>query len=145
MLELALIENIQRADLNPIEEALAYQALIQEFGLTQELVAKQVGRDRTTITNSLRLLTLTPKAREALINQYEHFSEGHARALIGISREEDQIAAMGKIINLKLNVRQAEDLAARIKAAELPDSVAQEDTVRTERPSPGIEDPEVHF
>ena len=86
MLELALIENIQRADLNPIEEALAYQALVQEFGLTQELVAKAVGKDRSTITNALRLLTLAPKVREALINQYEHFSEGHARALVGINR-----------------------------------------------------------
>jgi ParB family chromosome partitioning protein len=118
MLELALIENIQRADLNPIEEALAYQALIQEFGLTQEMVAKQVGKERSTITNALRLLQLAPKVREALINQQENFSEGHARALIGITREEDQIAAMGKIITQKLNVRQAEELAARIKAAE---------------------------
>jgi ParB family transcriptional regulator, chromosome partitioning protein len=126
MLELALIENIQRADLNPIEEALAYQALIQEFGLTQEMVAKQVGKDRSTITNALRLLQLTPKVREALINQLENFSEGHARALIGISREEDQIAAMGKIITQKLNVRQAEELAARIKAAERLQNGAQE-------------------
>lgn len=121
MLELALVENIQRADLNPIEEALAYQALIQEFGLTQEMVAKEVGRDRSTITNSIRLLQLTPKVRDALINQQEHFSEGHARALIGITREEDQITAMGKIIALKLNVRQAEELAARIKAVERAD------------------------
>ncbi|MFL5658930.1 MAG: ParB/RepB/Spo0J family partition protein [Ktedonobacteraceae bacterium] len=118
MLELALIENIQRADLNPIEEALAYQALIQEFGLTQEMVAKQVGKDRSTITNSIRLLQLAPKVREALINQPESFSEGHARALIGIAREEDQIIAKDKIIALKLSVRQAEELAARIKAAE---------------------------
>src|SRR5436305_13268710 len=105
MLELALIENIQRADLNPIEEALAYQALLQEVGLTQEMVAKQVGKDRSTITNALRLLHLAPKVREALINQPEHFSEGHARALIAIAREEDQITATGKIITLKLNVR----------------------------------------
>src|SRR3989454_2845512 len=118
MLELALVENIQRADLNPIEEALAYQALIQEFGLTQEMVAKQVGKDRSTITNAIRLLQLAPKVREALINQPESFSEGHARALIGIAREEDQIIAKDKIIALKLNVRQAEELAARIKAAE---------------------------
>ncbi len=145
MLELALIENIQRADLNPIEEALAYQALIQEFGLTQEMVAKQVSRDRTTITNSLRLLTLTPKVREALINQYEHFSEGHARALIGISRDEDQIAAMDKIITLKLNVRQAEELAARIKAAERPNGAAQEDSVATQRHSAEIEDLKAQF
>ena len=121
MLELALIENIQRADLNPIEEALAYQALIQEFGLTQEIVARQVGKDRSTITNSIRLLQLAPKVREALINQPESFSEGHARALIGIAREEDQIIAKDKIIALKLNVRQAEELAARIKAAERAD------------------------
>jgi ParB family chromosome partitioning protein len=118
MLELALIENIQRADLNAIEEALAYSSLIQEFGLTQEMVAKRVGKDRSTITNSLRLLQLAPKVREALINQLENFSEGHARALIGISREEEQILAMNKIIALKLNVRQAEELAATLKSAE---------------------------
>src|SRR6266704_5254315 len=126
MLELALIENIQRADLNPIEEALAYATLVQEFGLTQEMVAKRVGKDRTTITNALRLLTLVPKVREALINQPEHFSEGHARALVGIAREEDQIAAMGKIIALKLNVRQAEELAAKIKAAQDIDAAVQQ-------------------
>jgi ParB family transcriptional regulator, chromosome partitioning protein len=125
MLELALIENIQRADLNPIEEALAYQALIQDFGLTQEMVAKQVGKDRSTITNSVRLLQLASRVREALVNQHDHFSEGHARALIGIAREEDQITAMSKIIALKLNVRQAEELAARIKAAERADNAKQ--------------------
>jgi ParB family chromosome partitioning protein len=125
MLELALIENIQRADLSAIEEALAYQALIQDFGLTQEMVARQVGKDRSTITNSIRLLQLAPKLREALVNQQEHFTEGHARALIGITREEDQITAMGKIITLKLNVRQAEELAARIKGAERADNAQQ--------------------
>jgi ParB family chromosome partitioning protein len=77
-----------------------------------------VGKDRSTITNSIRLLQLAPKVREALINQPESFSEGHARALIGIAREEDQIIAKDKIIALRLNVRQAEELAARIKAAE---------------------------
>lgn len=118
MLALALIENIQRADLNAIEEALAYQALVQEFGMTQEAVAKQVGKDRSTITNSLRLLQLAPKVREALMNQSENFSEGHARALIGITSEENQIIAMGKIITEKLNVRQAEELATQIKAAQ---------------------------
>lgn len=120
MLALALIENIQREDLNPIEEALAYQALVAEFDLTQEEVAKQVGRDRSTITNALRLLQLAPQVREALMNPYEYpnFTEGHARALMGIPREEDQVAAMGKVLELKLNVRQTEELAARIKAAE---------------------------
>src|SRR5258708_13909503 len=104
MVELGLMENIQRADLNPIEEALAYQALIQKFGLTQELVAKQVGRDRTTITNYLRLLTLTPKVRQPLINQYQHFTEVHAPPLIDITREDDQIASIRKIITLNLNI-----------------------------------------
>lgn len=118
MLELALIENIQRADLNPIEEALAYQALVEEFGLTHEKVAQQVGKERTTITNSLRLLQLAPRVREALINQLENFTEGHARALIGITREEDQVLAMEQVIALRLNVRQTEELADRIKARE---------------------------
>jgi ParB family transcriptional regulator, chromosome partitioning protein len=144
MLELALIENIQRADLNPIEEALAYQALIHEFGLTQEMIARAVGKDRTTITNALRLLTLAPKVREALVNQLENFSEGHARALAGINREEDQVAAMGKIIALKLNVRQAEELAARIKAAERAD-VAQELSASPPKRSAELEDLESQF
>jgi ParB family transcriptional regulator, chromosome partitioning protein len=146
MLELALIENLQRADLNPIEEALAYQALLQEFGLTQEMVAKQVGKDRSTITNALRLLQLAPKVREALINQPEHFSEGHARALVGIGREEDQITAMGKIIALRLNVRQAEELAAKIKAAQDIETAAQQVIAsRAGRRSSEDEDIETQF
>ena len=145
MLELALIENIQRADLNPIEEALAYQALIQEFGLTQEMVAKQVGKDRSTIANALRLLHLAPKVREALINQPEYFTEGHARALIGIAREEDQIAAMGKIISQRLNVRQAEELAARIKAGERLEGAVMHVNSTPPGRSAEIEDLETQF
>lgn len=144
MLEMALIENIQRADLNPIEEALAYQALIQDFGLTQEQVARQVGKDRSTITNSVRLLQLAPKVRDALINQPENFSEGHARALIGIAREEDQITAMGKIIALKLNVRQAEELAASIKGKEDVNAVIERMTTPQPRPAE-IQELETHF
>ncbi len=144
MLEMALIENIQRADLNPIEEALAYQALIQEFGLTQELVAKQVGKDRSTVTNSLRLLQLAPKVREALINQPENFSEGHARALVGITSEENQLTAMNQIIALHLNVRQAEELASRIKAAQDIESAVRQIAPATRR-SPEQESLESHF
>lgn len=118
MLEMALIENIQRADLNPIEEALAYQALLQEFSLTQEMVAKQVGKDRSTITNSLRLLQLPVPIREKLMNQVEGFTEGHARALLAITDEEEQIKAMNSIIALRLTVRQAEEMAKRLKVAE---------------------------
>jgi ParB family transcriptional regulator, chromosome partitioning protein len=146
MLELALIENLQRADLNPIEEALAYQSLLQEFGLTQEMVAKQVGKDRSTITNALRLLQLAPKVREALINQPTYFSEGHARALVGIASEEDQITAMSKIIALRLNVRQAEELAARMKAAQDVEAAAQQVIAsRAGRHSPEDEDLETQF
>ncbi len=144
MLEMALIENIQRADLNPIEEALAYQSLIQDFGLTQEQVARQVGKDRSTITNSVRLLQLAPKVRDALINQPEHFSEGHARALIGIASEEDQITAMGKIIALKLNVRQAEELAASIKGKEDVNAVIERITTPQPR-STEVQELETHF
>jgi ParB family chromosome partitioning protein len=144
MLELALIENIQRAALNPIEEALAYQALVQEFGLTQELIAKRVGKDRSTVANSLRLLQLTAKVHEALIKQPEYFSEGHARALIGITREEDQVTAMGKIIALRLNVRQAEELAAQMKAAQDLDAALERISPKLRR-SPEMEDLETHF
>ncbi len=144
MLEMALIENIQRADLNPIEEALAYQALVQDFGMTQERVARQVGKDRSTITNSMRLLQLAPKVRDALINQPENFSEGHARALIGISREEDQITAMGKIITLRLNVRQAEELAASMKDKQDVDAVIERMTTSPSRPAEEQE-LETHF
>ena len=143
MLELALIENIQRADLNPIEEALAYQALIQEFGLTQEMVARQVGKDRSTVTNALRLLQLTPRVREALMNQLENFTEGHARALVGIAREEDQVQAMNQIIALRLNVRQAEELATRIKAAENVEQAVK--SVAAPRRPPELDDLETHF
>ena len=144
MLELALIENIQRADLNPIEEALAYQALIQDFGMTRETVAKQVGKDRTTVTNSLRLLQLAPKVREMLAQQSEHFTEGHARALVGISREEDQVTAMGKIVTLGLNVRQTEELASRMKASEDVEAAIQHVTLPSRR-SPEMDELETQF
>lgn len=145
MLELALIENIQRADLNPIEEALAYQALIEEYGLTQEAVARQVSKDRTTITNALRLLQLAPKVREALVNSLENFTEGHARALVGITREEDQITAMNQVINLKLNVRQTEELAARIKAAERANANQGAQMAPAQSRSPDLDDLEAQF
>jgi ParB family chromosome partitioning protein len=110
------------------------------------MVAKQVGKNRSTITNSMRLLQLAPKVREALMNQPEHFTEGHARTLVGILREEDQITAMGKIIALKLNVRQAEELAAKIKAAQNIDAAVQQVmTSRTARRASEDEDIETQF
>jgi ParB family chromosome partitioning protein len=145
MLELALIENIQRADLNPIEEALAYSALVEEYGMTQEAVARQVSKDRSTITNSLRLLQLAPKVRDALVNQPENFTGGHARALVGITREEDQVTALGKIIALKLNVRQTEELAARIKSAERANASQNAQVSPSQQRSPDLEDLETQF
>jgi ParB family chromosome partitioning protein len=145
MLEMALIENIQRADLNPIEEAMAYHTLVKEFGLTQEMVAKQVGKDRTTVTNALRLLQLAPKVREALMNQLPNFTEGHARTLVGIGREEDQILAMQKIISEGLNVRQAEELAARLKGAQQLEEAVKEVSSAPSQHSAELNSLENHF
>ena len=145
MFEMALIENIQRADLNPIEEAMAYHTLVKEFGLTQEMVAKQVGKDRTTVTNSLRLLQLTPKVREALTNQLPNFTEGHARALVGITQEDDQILAMQKIISEGLNVRQAEELASRLKAPDTSEESIKEVSSPPSQRSSELHSLENHF
>lgn len=145
MLELALIENIQRADLNPIEEALAYQALTQEFGLTQEMIARQVGKDRSTISNTLRLLELAPKVREALINLPESFTEGHARALLGISDEEAQVQAMNQVIAQNLSVRKTEELVARFKAAENIEQAIQSVSATPPARAPEVADLESHF
>lgn len=139
MLEMALIENIQRADLNPIEEAMAYQSLIQEFGLTQEAVARQVGKDRSTVANSLRLLQLAARVREMLMNQLESFTEGHARALIVIRDEEDQIKAMNQIIAQRYTVRQAEELAQRYKNSEDVESAVKRLSTPDPQP-PELED-----
>jgi ParB family chromosome partitioning protein len=104
-----------------------------------------VSKDRSTITNSLRLLQLAPKVREALVNSLENFTEGHARALVGITREEDQVAALGKIIALKLNVRQTEELAARIKAAERAGANQHVQMAQTQQRSRDLEDLEAQF
>jgi ParB family transcriptional regulator, chromosome partitioning protein len=106
MLELALIENIQRQELNPIEEAQAYKKLIETLGLTQEMVAQRVGRDRTFITNYLRLLRL-PEDIQSLVEE-EKLSMGHARALLGIDDPEIQRKLAKKVTELHLSVREIE-------------------------------------
>lgn len=106
--ELALIENLQRQDLNPVEEALGYQTLIEEYGLTQEDTAKQVGKSRPTIANALRLLSLCPQVLEKL--QSGELTAGHARAVLTLKNEKKQQEATQKIIALSLSVRQAETL-----------------------------------
>ncbi len=105
-LELALIENIQRADLNPIEEAKGYLMLSKEFSLTQDSVAKKVGRSRTAVTNAMRLLKLPKKIQQALITS--DISVGHAKVLLGVPEQEDQLAVCDKIIQKNLTVRDTE-------------------------------------
>ncbi len=110
-MEIALIENVQRADLNPIEEAQAYQRLIQEFHLTQEEIAARVSKNRATVTNSMRLLKLDDRVQQLLID--EKISSGHARALLGLENGERQFQTAQKIVEERLSVR--EDRGPRFK------------------------------
>ena len=107
-MELALIENLQRQDLNPVEEALGYQALIEEYGRTQEEAASRVGKSRPAVANALRLLGLCPEVLELL--KSGAISAGHARAVLTLKTEKQQAEAAKKIIALSLSVRQAETL-----------------------------------
>jgi ParB family chromosome partitioning protein len=111
-LELALVENLQRADLGPIEEATAYRALIAEFGLTHDEIARRIGRAKSTITNTLRLLDLDPRVQQALVE--ERISEGHARAIAGLPTEQ-QAPVTTMVIEQALSVRQAEELVRRLR------------------------------
>ena len=104
--ELALIENLQRQDLNPVEESLGYQSLMQEYGLTQEEAAKRVGKSRPAVANALRLLNLNPEVLEMVRNG--KLSAGHARAVLVLKTEKKQMEAAQKIAALGLSVRQAE-------------------------------------
>ncbi len=109
MLELAIIENVQREHLNPIEQAVAYQRLIDECDLTQEEVAQKIGKERTTITNILRLLKLPQNIQESV--KAEEISMGHARALLSIEDPDTQHAVWQKVMEQKLSVRKTEQLA----------------------------------
>ncbi len=111
MLELALVENIQRADLNPLEEAEAYRHLMDDFGLTQEQVAHKVGKDRTTVANMLRLLKMPEALKQAVLEQT--ISEGHARALLQLNDEARERAMLRSVIAKSLSVRQTEGLVRR--------------------------------
>ncbi len=104
----AIIENVQREDLNAIEEALAYNQLIDDFGMSQAQVAEMMGKDRSTITNTLRMLKLTPPVQKLLLNN--DISAGHCRAILQVS-QEDQADFANKIVKDSLSVRKAEDLA----------------------------------
>jgi len=147
LLELALIENIQRAELNPLEEADAYRQLTQDFGLSHEEVAQRVGKSRPAVSNTMRLLQLSDTVKKALIEGYAHtdaddqdidqqyeskfrLSEGHARALLRLSRHQAQDAALTTIMKNRLNVRQTEELVKKLSGEKPP---------RAMKPSPSPE------
>lgn len=112
-LEMALVENLQREDLNPVEAAEAYRRLTEEFGLTQEEVAERLGRDRSSVANALRLLRLPRRLREDLAAGV--LSEGHARALLGLEKVADQLKARDLILKRGLTVRATEALVRRLR------------------------------
>ena len=118
-MELALIENLQRQDLNPVEEALGYKSLMEDFGLTQDEAAQKVGRSRPAVANSLRLLGLCPAVLERL--RKGEMTAGHARAVLSIKSEKKQQEAAQKIIALGLSVRQAELLCRNMTREPLPE------------------------
>jgi len=139
LLELALIENIQRAELNPLEEAEAYRQLTEDFGLSHEEVASRVGKSRPAVSNTLRLLQLSDTVKKALIEGYAHIdeddqdieqqgesrfrlSEGHARALLRLSTYQAQDAALKSVETGRLNVRQTEELVKKL-GGEKPPSI----------------------
>ena len=112
MLELAIIENVQRQDLNPIEEASAYKQMQDEFGMSHDEIAKRVGFNRVTITNKIRLLNIPEPVKEDILNG--KLSEGHARALLGIKDKTSLIAAADLVVKRGMSVREAEALARKI-------------------------------
>jgi ParB family chromosome partitioning protein len=137
-LELALIENVQRADLNPLETAEAYRQLTEDFGLSHGEIANQVGKSRVSITNTLRLLNLPPSVQQALLDNT--ISEGHARALLALPNPQSQAAALQTVIQKNLNVRQTEELVRKLggekpskkpKPLPLPEIQALEERLQT--------------
>lgn len=123
--ELALVENLQREDLNPLEEAMGYRSLIDEFGLTQDEAARSVGKSRSAVTNSLRLLSLSPTVLSMV--QEGSISAGHARALLSIEDESAQAAAAQEIVSKGMSVRGAEQLAARMtKLPRIPEKASRD-------------------
>jgi ParB family chromosome partitioning protein len=133
MLELALVENLQREDINPVEEAEAYRRLTSEFGLTQEQVADRVGRSRPTVANSLRLLSLPRPILESL--RKREISSGHAKALLGVGTPSALLRVWGRVVRRHLSVRQTEALVAKIAARDVPRGTPQAEA----RPEVGLD------
>lgn len=111
--QLSLIENIQREELNPLEEADAYVTLMEKFNLSQESISLQVGKDRSTIANTVRLLKLPAKVKTALVEK--KITAGHARSLLALASPEEQLAALDVILKRGLNVRETEKLITKLK------------------------------
>lgn len=142
MLTLALVENLQRSDLNPLEEAEGYQRLIDEFGLTQQQVAEAVGKDRTTVTNLLRVLTLPAAVRQMV--ERGHLTAGHARALLVLKDERRQLDLANEVVARQLSVRQAEARARELTGGSSPVLATRDDRSRDGSPSePSTTDPAV--
>ena len=118
VMELALIENLQRQDLNPVEEALGYQSLMQDYGLTQEDAAKRVGKSRPAIANALRLLNLSSEVLDKV--RSGELSAGHARAILSLKTEKQQLEAAQKVIALDLSVRQTEMMCKNMSKEVVP-------------------------
>ena len=112
LLEIALIENVQRADLNAMEEAEAYSHLVEDFGLSHEMVARRVGKSRVAVTNTLRLLGLADTVKQALVDG--QITEGHARALLALSTQKAQASVLQTVMNLSMSVRQTEELVRKL-------------------------------
>ena len=138
-LELAIIENVQRADLSPLEEAEAYRQLAEDFNLSHEAIAAQVGKSRVAVTNTLRLLKLPDPVKNALIE--DRISEGHARALLALPTGESQSAALHTVLAKELNVRQTEELVRKLlggtrvrkaKPVPPPDIIELEERLRSD-------------
>ena len=127
-MELALIENLQRQDLNPVEEALGYKSLMEDYGLTQEDAAKRVGKSRPAVANALRLLNLAPEVLEQV--RSGNITAGHARAVLVLKSEKKQVAAAQKIAALGLSVRQAELLCKNL--AKEPAPVKEEPVLKVD-------------
>jgi len=136
MMEIALVENLQREDLNPIEEAEAYKKLLVEFSLTQEEIAQKVGKSRPAVANTLRLLNLPIQLREALGSGLT--TVGHARALLGLKTEEDQVTAWREIQANNLSVRETEDLVRHRLEQNVPRETAQKPSIAQVKPDPNI-------
>ena len=140
-LEVALVENIQRADLNPLEEAEAYRQLSDQFGLNQDDIARRVGRARSTVANTLRLLELAPTVQSAVRDGA--ISEGHARAIASVERAAEQEALLGAVVNRGLSVRQTEELARHLRHQPQPDPAGERAAEPSAEPAVTALDPEV--